>query len=283
MSKFKSFLKPWERKKKGEAIEVFNTNDTNLHNSSHKVDHDTNFNLRSITLTDIDLAIQQEFNDRFQIDGQIMPLYFGDAPANSLQNMNLENFDQEKDFLQLPFFIFSRISSTPKFRSNPGKKYVVYAAPKMKAQGMVIEEYITTGPQNWELVYEFKFATHYRESANEMEMEFQKYFMNKRNIINFEGERFSIGSANSGQLTSLDVVDGQTDGEATTYVLNCQLKLYCWTRNIDQMQKRERPNSYTIDIKVRDDMSSKNGQNVERIVVTNKGKDISSPETDIQP
>jgi len=283
MSKFKSFLKPWERKKKSQSLEVYTFNDSNSHNSSHRVDHDTNFNLRSITLTDIDLAVQLEFNERFQVDGQLMPLYFGDAPANSLQNQHLENFDAEKDFLQLPFFIFSRTSSTPKYRTNPSKKYVVYAAPKMKPQGMVIEEYITTGPQNWELTYEFKFATHYRESANEMEIEFQSYFMNKRNIINYEGERFSIGPLNGQQLTNLDVVDGTNDSEPTTYIVTAQLKMYCWTRNIDQMQKRERPNSYTIDIKVRDDMSSKNGQDIDRIVVVNKGKDISSPETDVQP
>lgn len=282
MSKFKSFLKPWERKRKGQSIEIFDTNDSNPHNSSHKVDQNTNFNLRSITLTDIDLAVQQEFTGRFNIDGELLNLYFGDAPASSLQNMNLENFDEEKDFLQLPFFIFSRTASTPKYRTNPGKKYIIYAAPKKKAQGTVIEEYITTGPQNWELIYDFKFATHYRESANEMEIQFQEYFMNKRNIINFEGERFSIGSANPGQLTTLEVVNGDTDSDATVYVVTCQLRMFCYTRDLSQMQKRERPNSYTIDIKVRDDMDSSKGQNIERFVIANKGVDISSlpPEVD---
>lgn len=282
MSKFKSFFKPWERKNKSQAIDIINTNDTNLHNSSHKVDHDTNFNLRSISLTDIDLVVKLEFHERFNIDGELIPLYFGDAPSNSLENMNSDKFDEEKDFLQLPFFIFSRITSTPKYRSNPGKKYILYAVPKKKAQGTVIEEYISTGPQNWELIYEFKFATHYRESANEMEIQFQRYFMNKRNIINLEGERFSIGSAQQGQLTTLDIVNGDNDADATIYVVSCQLKMFCWTRDLDQMEKRERPNSYTIDIIVRDDMEFKNGQNIERNVISNKGVKNNSIPPDIQ-
>lgn len=263
------------------------TNTSNPHNSSHKQDTPTNFELAAITLEDIDQGVFQEFHNRFVIDDKNMALFCGDAETTSLPMMNYESFDQEKGFLNWPFFVYTRKESNKVLRTNPSYKQVVYAVPKKKAQGIVIEEYITEGPINYELIYDFKFITYFREEANAMEMQMNHYFRNKRNVIVVQKERFSIGPA-SNPMCTLDMVSRDEAAQITMYVLTFKLKLYCWTRRgIEDMQKRERPNSYTFNFVVKDGnkdyetnrIISKESINLEQYIISNK----TGPEEWIDP
>ena len=254
------------------------TNTSNPHNSSHKEDTPTNFELSAITLEDIDQGVFQEFHNRFVVDDKNMALFSGDAETTSLPMMNYEGFDQEKGFLNWPFFVYTRKESNKVLRTNPSFKQVIYATPKKKAQGIVIEEYITEGPINYELIYEFKFITYFREEANAMEEQMNHYFRNKRSVLVVMKERFSIGPVSTPMCT-LDMVSRDEASQITMYVLTWRLKLWCWTRRgIADMQKRERPNSYTFDFVVKDgapDMEtnrivSKESINLDTYVITNK-------------
>lgn len=253
------------------------TNTSNPHNSSHQEDTPTDFNLSTITLEDIDQGVFQEFHNRFVIDDRNMALFSGDAETTSLPMMNYEQYDQEKGFLNWPFFVYTRTESNKILRTNPSYKQVIYATPKKKAQGIVIEEYITEGPINYELIYEFKFITYFREEANAMEQQMNYYFRNKRNIIVVGKERFSIGPAQN-PLCTIDLVSRNEAAQITMYVLNFKLKLWCWTRDLLTMQKRERPNSYSFNFVVKDGspeaqtsrIVSKESINLEQYVVTNK-------------
>ena len=173
-----------------------------------------------------------------------------------------------------PFFVYTRKETNKVLRTNPSYKQVLYAVPKKKAQGIVIEEYISEGPINYELIYDFKFITYFREEANEMEEQMNHYFRNKRNVIVICKERFSIGPA-GGPLCTIDMVSRDDASQITMYVLNFKLKLYCWTRRgIEDMQKRERPQSYTIDFIMRDkdidNTTSKDSYNIDQYVIPNK-------------
>lgn len=227
-------------------------NDSNKHNSSHKVTIPTNFNLPSITLEDIDQGVFQEFNNRFIVDGKQMPLFNGDAETTSLPFMNEEKFDHQKGFLAWPFFVFTRTSTNKMFRTSPAFKQVLYAVPKKKAQGIVIEEYISTGPINYELEYEFKFITYFREECNNMEEQMNAYFKNKRNVFVVCNERFSIGPVNKDKIGSIEMIGRDEASQITMYVITFNLKVWAWTRDMQDMQKRERPNSYTLTFAVKD-------------------------------
>ena len=227
-------------------------NDSNPHNSSHKVDIPTNFNLPSISLEDIDQGVYQEFNNRFIIDGKPMPLFNGDAETTSLPFMNEEKFDHQKGFLAWPFFIFTRKVTNKIMRTSPAFKQVLFAVPKKKAQGIVVEEYISNGPINYELEYEFKFITYFREECNNMEEQMNVYFKNKRNVFVVNNERFSIGPMSKDTLGSLEMVGRDEASQITMYVLTFNLKVWAWTRDLQDMQKRERPNSYTLTFSVKD-------------------------------
>ncbi len=252
-------------------------NDSNKMNSSHKVDEPTNFNLATITLEDIDQGVFQEFNKRFVIDDKHIALYNGDAETTSLPMMNAENFDIDKGFLAWPFFVFTRKETNKTFRTNPAYKQVIYATPKKKAQGIVIEEYITNGPINYELIYEFKFITYFREHCNQMEEQINRYFKNKRNIVVVSNERFSIGPVNRDKICDVEMVNRDDASQITMYVVTMNFKMWAWTRDLADMQKRERPNSYTLDFRIADHInrecvSSKDIIQIEKFVIDNKTK-----------
>ena len=178
-------------------------NDSNDMNVSHKVDQPTNFNLSAITLEDIDQGIFREFDKRFVIGDKIMALYSGDAETTSLPMMNAENYDVAKGFLSWPFLIYTRTDTKKIWRTSPAYKKVMYAVPKKKAQGIVIEEYISEGPINYELLYEFKFITYFREHCNQMEEQMNFYFRNKRSTFNVGTEKFTIGPENKDNLGTI--------------------------------------------------------------------------------
>lgn len=262
--------KPFEVPNKNNIYGPYN--DSDPMNYSHKENEPHNFNLRQITLEDIDQAVFSEFNERFYVNGSLMKLYNGDAETTSLPMMNYENYDQAKQFLSWPFFIYTRTDTKKVYRSNPVNKRITYAIPKKKAQGIVIEEYITAGPINYELTYQFKFVSYYRASCNEIEQQLNHYFRNKRNMILLGNERFSIGPADGNNVSTLEMVDRDSPGSITMYVLNFNLKLYCWTMDLSDMQKRERPNSVTMNMVIKDDNAENNEAEVERFVVENQTK-----------
>lgn len=225
-------------------------NQSSANNPSHISNLPTNFNVKSITLEDCDRVVFEEFNKRFIIGEKQMPMILLDTEVASLQMQNAEQFDLDKGFLNGPFFTIFRTKSIPKFRTNPAYKKAIYTIPKQKANGIVYEEWIIDGPLSYDLIYEVKFLTHYREYTNEMETQMRHYFRNKRNIIICNNERFSIGPVEQDTLSDLEIVSREEVSERTMYVSTFTLKLECFTRDMSSMQKRERPNKYTIDIAV---------------------------------
>jgi hypothetical protein len=210
--------------------------------------------LKEITLEDCDRGVYEEFNKRFRIANKWMPLIILDAELVSIHYQNYEQYDTDKQYLNGPYFTMFRKKAIPKFRTNPAYKPVVYVVPKMKANGMVFEEYITEGPLSYELIYELKFISNYREYTNEMEHQMRHYFRNKRNIIIVNTERFSIGPTNYDTLAEVEIINRESVEQKTMYVSTYELKLDCWTRDLSNMQKRERPNTFRLDITVSDSL-----------------------------
>lgn len=271
MSSYIPGKKPWERPKKKERDQAFENSAMNL----QATDQPSNFVQSTITLEDIDKAVYREFNSRFKIMGQEQKLFIGDADTSSLPMMNFESFDQDKGFLRWPFLIYTRTDSKKQFRTNPAYKMVNFAIPIKKAQGIVFEEYITEGPVNWVLTYEFTFVTYFREAINQLEEQVNFYFRNKGNIIVHDSQRYSIRPENQDQICDLNMVNRNTASDATMYIMKFKCKVYCWTRNMETVQKRERPNSYTIDFIIKDENDkvlnqSKDVINIERYIVEDK-------------
>lgn len=235
-----------------------NYNDSSFNNPSHIENTPTNFNLKEITLEDCDRSIYEEFNKRFRIANKWMPLIILDAELVSIHYQNYEQFDTDKQYLNGPYFTMFRKKAIPKYRTNPAFKPVVYTIPKMKANGIVFEEYLTEGPLSYDLIYELKFISNYREYTNEMEAQMRHYFRNRRNIIIVNTERFSIGPTDYNTLAEVEIVNRDSVEQKTMYISTYELKLDCWTRSLANMQKRERPNTIVLDIKVKDSLGERN-------------------------
>jgi hypothetical protein len=244
-----------------------NYNDSNPYNPSHEANLPTNFELKTITLEDVDQGLWIEFNKRFTVRGKQMPLIPGDAEVTSMHMQNFEQFDVEKGYLNGPFLIYTRVSTEKKFRTNPGYKKVLYTVPKMKAQGVVIEEYIGEGPINYELIYEFKFITDFREGMNQFEEQLNDYFRNKRNIFQVNNERFSVGPVEQGKIGDLEMINKEDVGLRSLYVFTFRLKVWCYTIDASKVQKRERPNTFSIDIVVKNDKDEVVEENSENITI----------------
>lgn len=232
-------------------------NSSNRHNSSHLVDLPTDFNLRTITFEDIDKAVFEEFNKKFYVRDKYMPIILLDAEVSSLIHQNYEQYDKDKGFLNNPMLTMFRTKAVPIRRTNPGYKKVCYAIPKKKANGIVFEEYITNGPIEYNLFYEFKFITNYREYTNEFDAQMGKYFKNKRNIILLSNDRFVIGPESPDTLSNLEIINRENVELRSLYVSTYNLKLWCYTRDLSDMQKRERPNKYLLEIKISDSLNTK--------------------------
>lgn len=220
-----------------------------------KVGTNNNFEFKPISLEDIDAAVYQEFNKKFKIREKFMPLISGDAEITSIHMENYEQYDQDKQFLNGPYFIFTRIKTLPLYRTAQVRKSVIFAVAKMKPQGKVIEEWICEPPIVHELIYEFRFITVFRESMNEMQQHFAQYFRNKRNILLVNNERFSIGPESQDDFGNLETINRDDVDARTNYMYTFRMKLYGWTRT-EPAFKRERPNSITLDIKMSPDDKS---------------------------
>lgn len=237
-----------------------NYNNSGYNNPTHLKNEPTNFNLKTITLEDCDRGVYEEFNKRFRVNNKSMPLIILDAELVSIHYQNYEQYDTDKQYLNGPYFTMFRKQEIPKYRTNPAYKPVVYTVPKMKANGLVYEDYIAEGPLCWELVYEMKFISNYREYTNEMAHQIRHYFRNKRNIIVVNNERFSIGPSDYDSMMKVEIINRESVEQKTMYVSTYELKLYCWTQDLSTMQKRERPNTYVLDITVQDSVSKQRDQ-----------------------
>lgn len=234
---------------------VSSYNNSNENNPSHKVNLPTNFNLKSITLEDCDRCVWEEFNSRFKVNEHFMPLIVLDAELTSIKEQNVLQYDFDKNFLNGPYFTMFRRDSIPKYRTNPAYKQVMYVEPITGADGNVVyKEYISQGPLNYDLIYELKFVTNYRDYSNVFEQQFRLYFQNKRNIIICNNERFSIGPVDYNNFSSMEIVNRESLESRTMYVTTYNLKLECFIRNmeLDSMQTRLRPNKVMFDIVVKD-------------------------------
>jgi len=229
-----------------------NYNQSNINNYSHQENTPTNFNLKTITLEDIDKAVYQEFNNRFTARHRQIPIILLDAELTSLQNQNYLQFDQDKKFLNLPFFTMWRKETKPLYKTNPAFKQVIYSTPKRKANGIVIEEYISEGPRSYLLVYEFKFITNFREYTNQMEQQFGHYFRNKANMIICSTERFPIRPSNQDTIGEVEIVNREDVEQRTLYVTTYSVRVWGFTRDLANMQKRERPNRILFDMIISD-------------------------------
>jgi hypothetical protein len=229
-------------------------NQSGFSNPSHDENVPTNFNLKEITLEDCDRGVYEEFNKRFRIANKWMPLIVLDAELVSIHYQNYEQYDTDKQYLNGPYFTIFRKKAVPTHRTNPAFKPAVYVVPKMKAQGIVFEEWITEGPLSYDLIYELKFISNFREYTNEMEHQMRHYFRNRRNIIIVNTERFSIAPTEIDTLAEVEIINRESVEQKTLYVSTYELKLQCWTRDLSNMQKRERPNTFRLDIETVDSL-----------------------------
>lgn len=225
-----------------------NYNESSDLNPSREVDYFTNYINRTITLETVDQAVWQEFNNRFTIAQKQIGLISLDSEISTMQEENIKQYDQLKQYLNFPIFTFWRTNTGKEYRVSPTNKMVMYAIPKKKAQGTVYEEYITPPPTLVKLTYEFKFLTTYRDHTNTFEQYMNEYFKNKRNIILFEQERFEIQPSNANELGTLDTVEREGSSGQSLYVLTYQLIVSAYLRDAKQVQKRERPNTYSLRI-----------------------------------
>lgn len=215
----------------------------------NQLDNNTSFSLREITLETIDAAVWKEFNKKFLVANQYVDLISLDADIASMRYENPVKYDEIKGYLNLPYFTMWRSKTSPFTRTSPSNKSLIYAIPIQKAQGVVWEEYIMPPPIIQKLEYQFKFITTYRQYTNEMEENFTDYFKNKRGVIDVEGEKFEISPATQFELADLDVADREGGSGLSLYILTYKVNVFAYTRKLSDIQKRERPNSYTLTVK----------------------------------
>jgi len=227
-------------------------NQSNDNNFSHKSNEPTNFNLKSISLEDCDKAIYKELNERFKIDNLQIPIILLDGELTSLQEQNYKQYDNEKQYLNGPYFTMFRKDSKPKYKNNPSNKQIVYTEVIKKPNGIVYLDYITSGSMWYDLIYDFKFISNFREKTNLFEQQMRSFFRNKRNILIVQNERFSFGPADFNTFSTLNITNLEDSKEKSIYVTTYEIKLECFIRNLDDMQKRERTNKFTIDFNIND-------------------------------
>lgn len=227
---------------------VTNYNETSLNNPSHFPDEFSNFVLRPITYENLDEAVFNEFHNRWKINNKQMPILLLDAEVASLPAQNYMSFDHVKGYLNLPYFTMWRSSVKPLYRTSPSNKPVIYAIPKKKENGIVYEEWISPAPKMESLQYTFKFMSVYRDHINQFENHMNEYFKNKRNLIVLDWERFEIMPADQNERGTLEVVDREGVNGQSLYVLTYELNLIAYTRRMEDIQKRERKNTYDVRI-----------------------------------
>ena len=221
----------------------------NIYNSINQQDPYTNFNPRKIDLENIDEAFFMNFNNRFIIAGKQLNLISLDSDLASMEFQNVLQFDELTKYLNFPYFTFWRSNTAPWWKISPSNKPIIYTIPKTKAQGLVYEEYIMVPPKPYKLTYTVKFLTTFREYTNKFEEQMAEYFKNKSNVLFLDGERFEIRSVNQDDLATLTVVDREGVNGQSLYILSYELCVYGFLRKPDDIQKRERINTFSLKIK----------------------------------
>lgn len=225
----------------------------------NEIDPNTNFVLKPITLEDLDKLVFDTFNNRFTINEKQLNLITLDADLISMEYENPQQFDKDKGYLNLPYFTIWRKSTKKLTRTATSNKSVIYSIPKSKGnQGIVYEEYICPPPIFLELEYDLQFITTFRQSTNDFEQAMLDVFKNKRISLELYGERFELSPIDSETLGSLEIVDREGSNGQSLYVVSYNLKLWAYTRDLKDVQKRERINSFSLKI------VEKNGNQVEQ-------------------
>jgi hypothetical protein len=255
-----------------------NYNVTSDGNPSHLVNETGNEFLRPITLENIDEAVFTEFNRRFTIAGRQVNLILLDADVAAMQYEQFENFDKTKQYINFPYFTMWRSDVSPLFRTSPSNKPIIYAIPTNKPQGVVYTEYIMPPPQMLKFTYNFQFLTTFREYTNHFEEQMLKYFQNKRNVLLLDNERFEIMPAESTTLGSLEITDREGASGQSVYVLKFDLIVIGYLRKLEDIQKRERPNTYTIQIKEHSKAESEEITRFETRLPKQKTDNVDNPE-----
>jgi hypothetical protein len=222
-------------------------NETSPLNPSHLVDDNSNFVLRDITLEDIDKAVWESFHRKIIIAGKPLNLIPLDADIASFKHQIPDQFGKD-GYIKFPYFTLWRNNTSPLTRTSPSNKPLIYVIPKTKAQGVVYEEYIMPPPQLLKATYTMKFTTTLRENINTFEEFMLEYFKNKRNIIIVDNERFEIQPENSEKPNDLEVVEREGANGMTLYTLTYEVGVICYLRDMSQVQKRERPNTWVLQI-----------------------------------
>lgn len=228
---------------------IINSNDSNPMNFSHRTEQEnTSFELQVIELEDLDMMVINFFDNYFTIDGKNLRLINGMVDVASVKFLYPEIYNQEKETFIKPIFTVKRTNVSPKFRSNASYKPNVYVIPQMKPQGLVYTEYTVTPVKYIDIEYEFIFLTTFKDTQNELITAIREYFANKRNILEMNGERFTIRPTDD--LERLFDNDESTDiNRPKEYILSFSMTLEGYLRSKDSIQKRERPNNYTVEFK----------------------------------
>lgn len=226
-------------------------NQTNDMNPSHLVDPETNYFLRDISLENIDQCVFEAFHRRFKINSKELNLISLDADVASMRFENPQSFDTGKQFLNFPYFTYWRSASNPWTRTSNMNRPTTYIVPKKLPQGVVYTEYIVPPPVMLKLNYTFKFITTYREHLNEFETQMLEYFKNKRNLVVWDNERFEIMPNEQFVLGSLETVDREGSIGQSMYVVTYELQVIAYTRDSSKVMKRERPNTYSLQVSER--------------------------------
>lgn len=212
-----------------------------------------NGNLTRITLEDCDRAVYEFFNNRFKIRNNFQPLIVLDTEMVSLREMNLGQYDEDKKFLNGPFFTITRTGEKNKYKVNPASKTIISSVPKFKtSEGIIIEDTIAEAAIWYDISYELNFISVYRGVTNEFVEQFRTLFRNKRTLININSETFSIGPQDYNDMTVTSIENRENIQDKTFYTTKINLVLECFLRNSDSVLKRERINKFKIDFTVLD-------------------------------
>ncbi len=223
-------------------------NETNELNPSNFVDENSNFFLRNITLENIDQAVFEAFNRKFTINTKALNLISLDSDIASMRFQNPQSFDTGKQYLNFPYFTFWRSATNPITRTSSMNRPTTYIVPKKLPQGVVYTEYIVPPPVLIKLNYTFKFIATFRDSINEFETQMLDYFKNKRNLVIWDNERFEIMPNEQFILGAIETVDREGGVGQSMYVVTYELQVIAYTRDVSQILKRERPNTYSLQV-----------------------------------
>jgi len=231
-------------------------NETGPNNPTQKIDKDTSFSLRPITLENIDEAIYRTFNRKFRVGEEELGLIQLDADVAAHKHQHPEKWNKAKEFLNIPYFVYWRSTAQSLYRTSPSFKPIVYTVPTKKPQGVVYEEYIMPAPEILKFPMVFKFVTALKEHTNQMEEHFLKLFRNKRILVVLDGERFELKPTDQNARGEVEMEKRGGEGQKL-YIMTWNLELIGYLRDIKDVQKREKVNTFSIQISEKIEKSDK--------------------------